>query len=688
MFTHRSITYGFNPPSSLTNNLPHSNLSPPNILEVNSRSNQVVNHCSNTYYHQPILNPHQHFLHRNSSNCPLNLTQSKRTKWLKTGRKAQENQQLLNNYEHFSWPIDNYGEPIHIHRLTSSLLLQGLTYKLSNVHLFSIDTESDRPTRKNPNSIPALIQVQAIIDKQQSTVLLLEVQHLPPRSSYLFQSIRTLCRQIFSSMNTFIAWGDIQHELRAFEQFDLFDPNQLIHTIDFQRQFTDYWNITHPHTSECLHQHQQSDVEHESDDVLICLINNTDLDADAQQSNEQIENFDDCICPDTIRPYKTQNAVWSLQKAIQFIFHQALDKSMTMNLWSCGIDLYLRTWRTSQDQEARHALLMYAMNDVFATTTLYNYVQDHPSSIQQRTLSIQLNTIQPASTPTLPTIFLFSDSHGKYFPPNSHSTKYCYTTKSISGLQWYNSNHPNLAVHSLINSTSIRSLLVSCYGVVFLVGTNSVRITPATIIIDQITTIIDLLRQQHSHLTRKNRIIIISSFPCFKPSTLFPTIHLLMANVDQYNVMLLDLSISKGFTFLTIPISIDHLHSDQMHIEIQHIPYIYNYIQHSLDLLLSNSNTSRSLVARHRRNHQRHEKLRLRQASQTVIRPISPRWKLHDLKAYLKFRNIRCYRLPEIRKHRLRLQFTHSTDRDHAEQTLHLDEFSDQNYHTWISMQQ
>ena len=45
--------------------------------------------------HQPRFNPHLHLLHRAEENCPKHLTDRQRTRWLKAGKKASRNLQLV-----------------------------------------------------------------------------------------------------------------------------------------------------------------------------------------------------------------------------------------------------------------------------------------------------------------------------------------------------------------------------------------------------------------------------------------------------------------------------------------------------------------------------------------------------------------------------------------------------------------
>jgi hypothetical protein len=134
----------------------------------------------------PQLNPQSRFLKRSEETCPSNITKEKRTKWLKTGERARKNQALLSNYDSFHWPITHYDPPIHIHHQTPSNVINNLIQKMNHIHLFTIDTELDRPTKLQPKPVPALIQLQAIHNEQFATVVLIEVQHLPHRSTDLF----------------------------------------------------------------------------------------------------------------------------------------------------------------------------------------------------------------------------------------------------------------------------------------------------------------------------------------------------------------------------------------------------------------------------------------------------------------------------------------------------------------------
>ena len=157
--------------------------------------------------------------------------------------------------------------------------------------------------------------------------------------------------------------------------------SHIINVFNIQDEFTTQWNTTHPHIPECLTRHQRDNEVDTSDEYLICCVNADDLDGEVK-SNNICPNYTTCICRDTIRPYKAESEVWSLQKAIYHSFDQALDKSMTLNIWSCGLDLCLNTCYNTQDQVTRTALLSYAINDVLAPTRLFFHLtKSTPSHI-------------------------------------------------------------------------------------------------------------------------------------------------------------------------------------------------------------------------------------------------------------------------------------------------------------------
>ncbi len=658
----------------------HLNLLPPNCSEYNSHSNDFRISQSTYSYRQPIMNPHKRFLNRNESKCPSNLSLKQRKKWLKNGQKARDNQHLLSSMDHFYSCTTSSDPPVHIHHRISADYLQGLLFKIANVHLFTIDTESDKPTRERPYSVPALIQIQAIHDEHSSTIFIIELQHLPHYTTPLFRLIQTLCHQIFSSTNTIMAWGDILKELRPFEQFNLFDLSEITKTVNLQTKFSRYWNVTHPHTQECLARHQPEADEPEPDDILVCLVNSDDLDNEFD-SMDITSDYNSCICSNEIRPYKSKNSLWSLQRAIQFVFHKALNKALTLNFWSCGLDTSLNTWHNAADKYTRASLITYAINDILAPTDLHFYMINSP---------IQSNPIPQQVDQTLPIFLILGDSNAKYFPPVVVTPTYKLITKSISGLQWIHYHNPELCTRSLLDTQSISSILSLCTGVFFFIGTNSVRTTDAPQIIQQIDEIIDVIRFHHSHLVRKEHISISLPIPCLNISRLFPTPQSLLANIQHYAYLLNNLSLHKDFNIVHLPITPGHLRNDGMHIHVSYLPALYDFIQQYINnivIIFQTANIqvkNRSTEAKKRRNQKQHDKQRQRQVIHTVVRRIARVWPLHELKAYLQFKNIKYGRLGEIRNHKLKIRFNHPLQQQHAEHSLALHEFNEQNYSSWI----
>ena len=177
-----------------------------------------------------------------------------------------------------------------------------------------------------------------------------------------------------------------------------------------------------------------------------------------------------------------------------------------------------------------------------------------------------LNTIQPNPQTELPFFLVIADSHGKILDPEIITSQFTINTKATSGLQWYQSYQRHLCATSLVNSSSISNLASNCSGVLFLIGTNSVRNTPAFRIIEQVEHLIGLLRTSHPHLTGKHDIAIVCAFPCYKPSFHFQSIESLTLNINAYNSLLVELSTRLNFSTIDLNLTTADLHHDGMHL--------------------------------------------------------------------------------------------------------------------------
>ena len=136
------------------------------------------------------------------------LTGSKPTPWLKAEAQVKEKLQLLFEHNHFHWPESSYDAPIHVHHRTFESQLLWAMNKITDVHLYTIDTESDKPTHQHRHSIPSLIQVQVIHRENCFTVFLIEIQYLPRRSASLFLLIWHWFLIIFSPFLSLVL-GDL-----------------------------------------------------------------------------------------------------------------------------------------------------------------------------------------------------------------------------------------------------------------------------------------------------------------------------------------------------------------------------------------------------------------------------------------------------------------------------------------------
>ena len=183
---------------------PHSNLLSPSYSEYNSPLNDSRISQSTCSYRQPTMNYHERFLQRNPTTCSSHFSSKKRNKWLKIGQNTAT-----------SDPV------VYIHHRTPEAHLQGLIFKISNVHFFAVATKFDKSARPRP--IPTSLHIQAIHDENSSTIFSLELQRLPHFSTSLFHLIQIICGQIFSSTSTILTWGDVHKELQSLEQFHLFD---------------------------------------------------------------------------------------------------------------------------------------------------------------------------------------------------------------------------------------------------------------------------------------------------------------------------------------------------------------------------------------------------------------------------------------------------------------------------------
>lgn len=715
---------------------------------------------------QPILHPHARFLNRLEENCPTHLSGKQRTNWLKAGRKAQANQQLLLTLPRFSWPQHNSGEPIFINRITSDHTLQSIIHDLSNVHLFSIDTESTMLPSNPSAALPSLIQIEAIHNMHSSMLILIEIQHLPQHDTMEFSLIQHICQQIFNPSNRVITWGDPHAELKAFEDFDLFCCSNIHHPINLQQIFAQYWNSTHPHESQCPISSYAFSSELFSDEI-ICIADSTDL-TDAHALPPFEPDSSSCTCSSNIRPYKSKAVLWSLQKAVHFLFNETVDKELTMSVWSNGLDHTLHPFSTDRDRQARDALVLYAITDVIALTRIYCHI--FPSNVPQSSSTI-VSTNDPSTTEspiqiptsissthdetlpevvisssstskaptrtvtteiaTKPLVYILSDSHGKYLSKNMSVCNYDVQVNSISGLRFVDQYTPNLCATTILHSPETSIILSNARGVMFLLGTNSVRSISSSTMIDQVINIVYFLRENYPSLSCPDAITFILVFPCYKPSNTYNTTSSLLNNITNFNERLNTLSRILNFSTLDLQVNAESLSSDHMHIHgrnqrimatllSQYIDRLSLHIViHSSPIINTNSTNATSAIldpvisplhesnsssedelvteskqinrttsSKNRRNRRRHDKRHLRRLENILSREVSSCWTLSSLKQYLRTQSIRFAFLAPIRNSMLRIAFNDPVDLAVADQVISQDFFDESHYNSWSLQQQ
>jgi hypothetical protein len=147
------------------------------------------------------------------------------------------------------------------------------------------------------------------------------------------------------------------------------------------------------------------------------------------------------------------------------------------------------------------------------------------------------------------------------------------------------------------------------------------------------------------------------------------------------------------FSYLDLHINDHHLHNDLMHLKFEHQHIIYDtIINYFNELIIKKSTTHqskrRSTEAITRRNRKQHQKWKLKQQKYTLTRTIHPTWKLKEVKELLKSYQIQYARLPEIYKHKIRIQFNKDVYQQHAEQVLASTAFSEENVIAWRQQHQ
>ena len=190
--------------------------------------------------------------------------------------------------------------------------------------------------------------------------------------------------------------------------------------------------------------------------------------------------------------------------------------------------------------------------------------------------------------------FMLADSHGKSIPPTLVTPTYKLITRSIPGLKWIDIYDSKLSVFALLSLSEIQSSVSQANSILFLVGTNSVRVLPANQVISQVERLISFVQQTFPHLHQPGKISIVLTFPCFKTTR---TEQSLMSNINLYNEELKLLSSKMNFNIVDFSISRTHLANDNVHIHFSVRHHIINSILNHFDQVINSLITTTSTTS-------------------------------------------------------------------------------------------
>lgn len=277
------------------------------------------------------------------------LTAKQQRHWRRTTKKIEHNEELRQKYPPFQAAA--HIETIHIHHQTAIHTIDELIHKAKHTSKYVLDTESQKGKSHDHG---ALIQIQFLHSTSRSTIILIEVNHLPAYETPMFVRIKDLCNTIFSNKHQIISWGPLLQEIDHFQHLELIHIGEEIESIDLQSEFR-HW---HKHRRAHPAMERRDDVEMEENEFI--AINQ-------------------------------DNKLWSLQDAIAMTFRKFLDKSETVNLWNCGLDLQLNTWHENWfgkrkhdwklEQQKRSKMTQYAINDCASVAELFLHM--YPSTVEQ-----------------------------------------------------------------------------------------------------------------------------------------------------------------------------------------------------------------------------------------------------------------------------------------------------------------
>ena len=302
-------------------------------------------------------------------------------------------------------------------------------------------------------------------------------------------------------------------------------------------------------------------------------------------------------------------------------------------------------------------------------------------------------------------VVVLADSHGMVLDAEVVRSKVKVFTWSISGLKWKDTYDRGLCLQSLLERGGVRRSLLDAGAVCLLVGTNSVRILPASVVLSQVEETVLRVREGFPNLRHSSGISVFATFPCVKVTQRYPSDWLLEKNIEGFNEGLRTLSSKLNFTFVDLEIRRAHLASDGMHVDRRCLGFVFDSLVNHFDRLGGPTSAvapvdddfvldvhpeekmpqswSRSNDAVKRRNTQRHLKLKSKEQNFMVKVSVFEEWTVPLIKKYLQASKIKFSRMALLDKTTLRLHFRNDEDKQCFLSRLVTDCFDQSHYETF-----
>jgi hypothetical protein len=274
-----------------------------------------------------------------------------------------------------------------------------LINKARQTTTYTIDTESEII---DGQARGAVIQIQFVHSKDHSTIVITEMFHLPDEDSLLFSKIRELYSIIFNNGNEIITWGTYTKEFENFQDYQLIESGNQFESVNLQEEFQGWHNEQTKQKTHPQGERRETTTGH----YVI-------------PGGEETKQSNQTICNCGHRSHYDPNATWSLQDAISSTKKQFLDKTETINRWTCGLDLDLETWRRrtfnkyeynpTEEKRKRLSLVDYAANDCLVTSELFFIIYPFGRNISRRSTLLTASTTEKIRRTTTKFIKLYDD---------------------------------------------------------------------------------------------------------------------------------------------------------------------------------------------------------------------------------------------------------------------------------------